>query len=91
MKQATLALSLAGTFILGGFATAHSFSSGAPSDFATVTLYGEDPAVFSNVLAVAEMEGGPIAKRLIDTDDEDELARLERTSADFSVQAAQRN
>ena len=72
MKRATLISTLVGAILIGGFATAHGFSSSAPSDFAAVTLYDEDPAAFGNVLAVAEMGDGPIAKRLIDTDDEDE-------------------
>ena len=90
MKRITLALALAGV-ALGGVATAEAtFSASNPSDFATVTLFDEDPAQFGKALAVAEMGDGPVAKRLINTGrdndvDEDDTAKYVTIEIDGEV------
>ena len=91
MRRATLALTLAGAVLVGGFATAQdttenfAFSAGDPSDFATVTLYDENPAEFGNVLAVAEMGDGAVAKSLVGTDEDDEAVEYVTVEIDGQV------
>ncbi len=71
MKNATLTLALTGAVLFGGLASAQSFASNNPSDFAEVTLYDENPAKFGDVLATAMMGDGPVAERLVGTGDDD--------------------
>lgn len=84
MKRITLALTLAAA-ALGGVATAEAFSTGNPSDFATVTLFDEDPAKFGKVLATAEMSNSPVAKRIVDADDDDIIVRYVTIEIDGEV------
>ena len=87
MRQATLALTLAGAVTLGGLATAQdfNFTPGNPSDFAKVTLYDEDPAKFGDVLATTMMGSNPIAERLVDTDEDDDTVKYVTVEIDGKV------